>query len=587
MVKLNSLIQSRKVQIIWLLVVVPILAFLSLRHSLNLSLWGDDFEFIWRLLYHPQELYNGNYLAYGTSHLCMFFLYSLFGLNPFPYYLSSLILKVLAAISIYFFVRAISGSRLAGMVASTLFAVSYVGLMSTDWVFNMNTYMGIILVSFFVYFFCQSRTKGKQYLYFIALVFFTLSIAVVPMRMHGIFIVILVDFLWFLRRRTSKTFKLFLFRQLPLIGILYFLGRLGFYSGWIRYVFQTSFEIAKGYLGQGRFDLLLNPIVTLGNIVFPDRILSWLWNQWPVRGLVNLVIFILLIALGRRLFRIKKKFSWILTVITIFWVFFVWFISRLQDTYFFNRYGISLLIGGFFLITVVGLYLYYRKSNAKLTDAILFSSTWIVAFYLVPWIKQEYNIIPSFHRYLTLSFVGYSLFIGSLTALFFQNRVASSKAKSLLAIFVVGTILVNFVASNEFLKEQAEYRGIDVSTKIRKSLADQVPEIKDLSLFYFTTSDATDKRLHGIITFGFEYYIGLLYEIHDGAKLPLALISFDELASLALLDKGWERHRPRIKPHNINFDRIYSFRLEGDELIDTKRETIQRLRVLQPGGIRE
>ena len=54
----------------------------------------------------------------GPKFLFLGLLYEGFELNPLPYFIASMVLRILAAVSIYFFTIGISNNRIAGLLSS-------------------------------------------------------------------------------------------------------------------------------------------------------------------------------------------------------------------------------------------------------------------------------------------------------------------------------------------------------------------------------------------------------------------------------------------------------------------------------------
>src|SRR3990172_3396564 len=125
--------------------------FLVYRKSLGLTLYGDDFLVISKffggygpgtsLNYYDPRIWISNY---GFQYLTAL-LFLIFGLNSLPYYITSLLLRILLSFSIFIFLKDTFGKKEA-ILAALLFAVSSVGAETTDWVYNMNSYIGISLV---------------------------------------------------------------------------------------------------------------------------------------------------------------------------------------------------------------------------------------------------------------------------------------------------------------------------------------------------------------------------------------------------------------------------------------------------------
>lgn len=589
MAKFNSVINSKKTLTIWLLVVVPLLGCISLWPILNFSLYGDDWMTLWVYAFQYGTIYSkyavSSYLCPdGPKFLFLGLLYEGFELNPLPYFIASMVLRILAAVSIYFFTVGISNNRIAGLLSSVFFAVCYIGLESTSWVFNANTYVAIIFVSFFVYFFYQSRRECSFYIYFTSLVFFTLALSFASPRMSAIFIVVLGDFLWLLRQPVLKKFKIILVRQLPLYLIAYLLKLVGTFGGGNDLSSRVvgGLEYGKNAIGQGRFDFLLYPIANVGNIVLPDKV----WTlSFSLKLAISLSIIIAIFSVIRSLvFKPRDKVLFGFALALSGWMFFLWYMHKIQGASFRGSNVIGpTLIGGVFFIGVIWIYLRYRSVYPELAESIVFSSGWIVSFFVFTWVFAPSLITQSYHRYFTVSSVGLSVFIGCACSLLYQALTVSSRkvvtwCKHPIRVFqwfflyllVGGIFLINMVCSIGFLGGQRDYRGVKPVNEVWESLTKQVPSVRDHAVFYITCDDY--ELLRGTLDFGFSPHFGIMYGISEYAKNPLLVINFDELVRVmeqgAFIGYGVQK---------VEIDNLYCFHLENNELINTKPETIQRL----------
>lgn len=582
---LTTFLKTKKSQIIWLLVVVPILGFLSLRHSLNLSLWGDDWLHLWIWIFHFQtkKYVLSSYLTpVGTTYLLLGIIYSFFDLNPLPYYVASLASKILAAIGVYFFARGITKSYLAGMIASAFFAVCYVGLDTTNYVFYAIVYLGIFLVGLFIFFFYESRRNRSFRQYLLAVILFILALWMAPVRMHGIFIIVLAGLLWFLRKPSLKVFGLWLLRLIPLAGAILLLHSrriLGFdYANY--YIFHGGIKHFLDLLRQGRFDFLFYPVTLLGNVVFPDKIWEVPWIVLTFLFIGALTINLIYYIVHRIPLFFKRPLDWIPIAIGILWVFFIYILTQTQSRSFHGPEVIGpTLLGGLFLLWTIWLYLRHRKSQPELAEGLLFSTGWIIAFYVAGLIRTQHQLFPSVHRYMTLSSVGACVFFSCLIILMQRSRLTpATKPKRRPVIYTIYLLvalifIINFAASNHYLKELVQIRGTEISNTIWDSFAKQFPVVRKGSVFYFESDNET--IFHKNVSYGFPPRVGILHNCPTMIDRPLGTPDFEEFSSL-IRGVGWERHA--LTPHKIDREHIYALRMEGTEIIDIKPQVMERLK---------
>src|SRR3990167_112881 len=132
---------------LWLLLLVFVVFFKSLK----LSLYGDDLLVISKYLgsygpgtgyqYYDPRLFISNYGFQNITAL----IYLIFGFNPLPYFIISHLLRALAALGVFLFTKEMLNKK-AAFISASFFAISGIGAETTDWVYNMNSYLGIFVV---------------------------------------------------------------------------------------------------------------------------------------------------------------------------------------------------------------------------------------------------------------------------------------------------------------------------------------------------------------------------------------------------------------------------------------------------------
>lgn len=182
----------------WLAILITILSLYGLGQTLKFSLNGDDWGALYYYLvrfinfqsYFDFKNYASSLSNYTYAHLIMGFIYNFFAFNPFPYYLTSLTIRILTAISFYPAIYTACKDKLAGILSSIFFACMFIGIQTTNWVFNMNTYISIIFLNLFIYFFYSSNAKLFSKRNLLSALALGISFILTQNRMHGLLFVI-------------------------------------------------------------------------------------------------------------------------------------------------------------------------------------------------------------------------------------------------------------------------------------------------------------------------------------------------------------------------------------------------------------
>lgn len=209
---------------------IILLTWVSLNKTLSFGLTGDDWMTLYRYIqdfptfssHFSLSSYINDHSTYNFADLFMGLIYKLFYFNPFPYYLISTLIRISTAISFYFAVSKATKNNLAGFLSSLLFSVMFAGIETTNWVFNMNTYVSIILFNVFIYFYTKKDNQNFFLKNIILGAILGLSFIITPNRMHGLLFVIPLIAYFKIGNIDRKSLSLYFFRllfyYLPLVG---------------------------------------------------------------------------------------------------------------------------------------------------------------------------------------------------------------------------------------------------------------------------------------------------------------------------------------------------------------------------------
>ena len=497
--------------------------------TLELSFYGDDWLVFWRYdSFFPSSQvsnvldYLNHFLTrYGSQDMLMGLLRSIYGYNPTYYYLFSLILRILAAFSLYPLTFYLTKNKLATFFAVLFFSVTTIGLETTEYLPHITSYVGLAFFNLFLYFFLSSREEKESKKLLYSGIFFFLVFVIVPIRMTGLLpFIILIETFWIIQNLNGKIFKKFAVRLSFILLIFLFINIVGnpfFFPSPGResqsnlfLINQTTHSLFNmlEQLKNGRFDFLFYPIISFGSMFIPDTTLAYS-----------------------------------------------------QDT----KLLILSLVGG--LIILLGFYLLFKfYRNNFVSTAIFISLSWSILAFFVPWFWDPTYLLISYHRYLIGSAVGISLFLAIIISL-----AKSPKHQKIILSLFFFLLLIHIANTSMYIKKLQENRNQEISRKIWS----QIPYISAVGqsdeplVFYFEGDGTNDSILHNTVTFGFPFHMAILYGITDENRNPISMIEWKDVASAVLDGKSFAPHAKGKVLDPISSERVYAFRLQGkDNLVN-------------------
>lgn len=575
---------------ILLIITVTLLGFFALKDTFLLTLFGDDWLVFWRYNFHLGAPSSGefNYLTYfltvyGPEDMSLGIFEPLFHYNSLPYYTISFILRILAALSLYPLVYYLTKSKLTGFIASIFLATTFIGIETTNWVFNMPSYLAIVTFNIFLTIFI-TRNKLTPKKAFLMALFFYLTFIIQPIRMTGLpLIIFFIALFWFIEKRSLSTIKQILFR-LGLLVIAFLCVKYGGQSlGTSTEMIQrvlTGISVIAHALSAGNPSILMHPFIIIGSLFIPDI----LWNSiLPFSGgslffqifLPLFITYIVLVSLIHKAIH-KKNHNYLFFIANIalatIWTLLVRFIHKQDLTAFGDPFqlGTSILGGYFFILTISLICKFFGKQQSLL----FFLSLIITTFsFLMPWFFGPTGYLTTSHRYLILTGVGVAIFWASITYLFIRSKLIYLFIPVLIAVFYL-----QIQANHIFFQNLVATRGNNISNNIWSQITQELPNIKKEKyplVFYFEGDQKNSSTINEVITFGFPPHIALIYDIyHDDNRIPIPVVDYKELQAIVKTGKPLNAYGRKQQP--LPVDHIYAFKLEGKEKIVNITERIRK-----------
>ncbi len=555
-----------------------IISLLTLLPSFNLAIYGDTWLSFWRYIQHlgPKSSGEWNNLTflltpYGAQEILVGNLQKIFGYESMYYYILSFFLRILAAFSFYPLVFYLTKNKFATFFAVLFFSVTTIGLDTTDWVYNMTSYITIALFNLFLFLFLRSREKKNFKIFSLACFLYYLSYIIAPVRMHGsILLIFLLEFLWVLQKRNSETVKKTFFRLLAIVAIFLFIRFSGQTMGPSTEPierFTQGINIATQLLTQGRFDFLFYPILMLGSLIVPDFILpnsqvsSWInlfFILLPFFLLYLVISFFLIKEITYNQFKNFKKIA----ILGLTWTIIVAIIHATNlNTFSDSRNIVLLLVGGYILILTFSFIIkFYRQTI--ISGGLFLGLVWSILSFFFAWWYLPISIFPTTYRYFIVSAQGISILLAVLISLGKEKK----HQLTLLTLFSL-LLIVNIISIRIYLNFLLNSHGQEVSNKIWSSLP-SVPEIgksKEPIIFYFEGDPGTENIIHDVLYFGLPPHIALLYNLREeNGSLPIPMTKWEELISAITDGRTMPLYGQPVHPIPVN--KIYAFYLKVSPL---------------------
>lgn len=591
---------SNRLIIFWLFIALPLLAALLFRKSFDLGLYGDDWQHLYNLwrdffVYKTKSFFDiKSYLnPYWPNYFYLGIISHFWGYYPPAYFIASYFLRLFANIALYFFSYELTKSKLAAFLTTLIFLFSAAGLQTTDWVFNMNTYagLGLLTIAATIYLKIRNLKTFKSWYYPLFIITFTLALAIVPTRMHGAvpFIILTDLFLTYVvERQKIKINKYLLGRAVLAIGIFYLLVHLRSFGeeSYAGGRFNESFKLIQTLIQGGYHSWWLYFLATVGHLVLPDNIIPYRTSLTKALVFQGFFSSLLLLISTYAISKIKKSLFYLPIIFNILWFIFLFWMYKVDsrtssDIYF------SISLGGQFLFWAIWFYLIGKKKYPEISSTLIITIFWIVSLTIIYWLFTPYFVIETTGRYMTIGAAGMAIFLGALSSLLIKTSITSNRTDAssrLYSSISLGSPLIilliflttNFQMSQNYFSILHQTRNKDLTERGWNKLIEEVPKLdpNGPSVFYFTTDNPLS--LYGVFEFGFFMRAGMTYRIPNQDLTPLPVTNYKEL--LDFVKDGTPLQKIHGRPASpVPLSRIFAFDFRNGELINITNEVRKKI----------
>lgn len=493
-----------------------LLSFIVLLPSFGLGLFGDDWLAFFRYaqVLGPKSSGTYNHLSYfltpyGAQDILMGLFQKVYGFNSSLYYFTSFIFRTVATFSFYPLVFYLTKNRIATFFAIAFFSITVTGFDTTNWVFNMPSYITIALFNLCLYFFLKARGEKKYISLIISGIFYYLASIITPIRMHGsLSFIFLLESFWLMQNRNLHTFKK-VFIRFGLFLIIFLIIR---YTGQsqgppqeVSERLNLGIQAMLSMISRGRFDFILYPIIMFAGLIIPD-------------------------------FLLPPQYHYML-----------------------------LLLSGIIFLSLVIFLLFKYYENYLISTGIFLGFSWAFMSFFFAWFWVPNTIFPTVYRYLIVSAQGITILLASLISL-----SQGKKFRNLILFFVLIIITIHIISTRIYINALLYSHSQEISNKIWSSIP-YIPDIalhKEPVVIYFEGDNTNQAIIHDVITFGLPPHMALLYHLREeDGGLPIPMSNWQEVVSAVTDAKTLPTYGYPVKP--VSIEKVYAFHLSGqDNLVD-------------------
>ena len=544
---------------------IIILSFVVFYPSFSLALFGDDWLAFWRYsqFLGPKSSGEWNHLTYfltpyGPQDILMGILQQVYNYQSTWYYLISYLLRLISAFSFYPLVFYLTRNKLSALFAVLFFSITTVGLDTTNWVFNMPSYITITLFNFFLYFFLKAREHKKILLLLISGVLYYAAYVTTPIRMHGSLIFIFfLEIFWVFQKRSLSVIKIAALRLSVILVIFLIIRFAGHSQGppqepMERFMIGLTSDLQM--LSQGRFDFIFYPIAMFGSMLIPDFIgphgqINTLRQLLPLFIATLLLFSFFVFFIIKNIDRFGSKLFRYILFSQGLWSGLVALIYKGNLNFMSSTNQIfSLLLGGYTLILISFLIIKFFKER-YISQALFLGASWSILSFFFAWWWQPTSIFPTTYRYLIVSAIGISILLATVVSL-----GKDKKKQILLFVSFCLILIIHIISTRIYINTVLDSHSQDISYKIWSLIphVDEIGKDREPIIFYFEGDNTNAGILHDVITFGFPPHMAILYNLREeDGGFPVPMSDFKEVVSAVVDGKPMPAYGYPVKPMSI------------------------------------
>lgn len=623
----GSILGKKEVTIIFLMLAVAVffIHFTFLDLALKIGFKPDD----WILYFFYKALGSnpvskiaqvwverGAYTAYQVYYLGL--LESLVGFDYQSFQMTSMILKILATLSVFPLVLVIFKNKMLAYLTAVLYAISFSSIGSFEFAVKGSDYLAIFWMCIFLivyYLIVKSGTRNILWLSIgLALLILTLSFS--PIRLYPLLVLPLLVEVYLLINNQKLTnlknilIRLFIF-YFPFIILIIYSP-----SSVLGYL-QSPFAIYKKVV-EGNWHLILSPFSGIGYTFITNQYWGKIFGSVTIESMQEYLYFLLggpavifgTLTLIVAFLRSKKPIPFFLFVFTANFilevlVFFIAthykYLPKEQGMHYEPTGIYSALFGIYILVLGVACFMEWIKSKKDY----LLLAFWIGPLFLFIFVFGTWALAPlgtnfsPTSYYLVVSSMGSALLISSLLLTVFDKakQTKNKLLKIILLFLVLSLIIAIFLMSSQEIRLRFSYllkngRSAEGQVLIQDRFRSSIGGI-DLTkpaLFYFDTSDIEGEGPFYSEGFLIAFPFWMHFEdnkLRDGCFEILYLNEHKQLLPYIREQDGRkgffyrslcvDKGKVSYKEILYGAENFYAFKIKNKDFIDIKEEVFEEL----------
>lgn len=569
----------------YVFLVVSVFLFIALSPAIGLDLTGNDwnnFDYIIKNFGHgflpfkiPLSFY---FTQYGTLYASIAYAMQVFGTNPTFHHINNIFFRIVASIAIYLLVNWWSKRKVAGIIAGSFFAISYPGIESTVWSAHFLTYISVILLCIFLYFWKKFHDSPTNVNLFYSVLLFGLTIFIAHIKIFALPLLVSMGEIYSLIISKKDRFFMLKAKHSLCLAITFLVLYLGTdlmkttpeLSGKILHPYIVLQGLINGYppIIQSLLLFVSNTVISPDLLKFLENTRILVFNDFSV--LIFSIIMILMsyiffvYVLNAKQYRIA--FASLVAIIFPISMYYSTEILKLWE----KTWIVSTIVGGTVFILIFLANFVIWRNNRRVLELAVLSIVLLIGHLLLPWLnftQFQIDTQSAFHwysRYYTVPVMAMSILWGLLFT-YAVEFVAKSYSRLIIIILFLLLFTLNVSQTLEYIKESYIYFNRIRHEQLWNLTSSYfLPLIKNPSKkFVYIEGDMTPKEM-GLVNSVFPYQ---LYVSHEQSP-PFSEHSFIFLGNKAeVLDL--------LRDDIFNKQNFVALRINNGQVEDIKEFLIQ------------
>lgn len=547
-------------------ILLALIVFLTLWQISNLYFWTDDWDLFLRVVHPNLELWGMRPGWFGSGpyrylHTPFMPFFPIFGLNATPYFIGSIFVYFIAAVSAFLLFLEITRKRSLAIGAAVIYAsLGYVGSYTILHLSNSYQNLGTVIFTTLTLWILARYYRTNNILYYLLSLFlFYASLEIENLRAHGlIFLVIGLTILYCKWKKSIWNLLINIVKIIPFILIYRNLYSATLGSGNTTTVGSFLYTMERDKL----FAYFINPFASFSNVIVPDNVTKFIYsffgssraNVFPELLLVASFLIIVIYSVFKNRSKAQNFLTMLFIVVEIlYFLFNRWALKQSILATLDASASFTSMLGMTMLLFALLISIRVWNSVNVMSKAILFGIILIFGHYIGYFVGiPGYSYLATVDRYLTPSVVGTAILLGTL---FYLTRIRKFSLFPILSVIYCFyfIVLMNFTINTV----------VNDISKPTKKLYENIKKI---------TPSLPSKA---VLYLDFENNPNLRYQVYSSFP-NTAFALFYKWENRVPNIRTFEEYLQNIKNNKMKIDDLVSYYISQEKVIETSK-TIHNL----------